>query len=371
MLLTHADLFSGIGGFSLAAESCGLETVLHCERDKDRIRDLRHYWPEVPIVEDVNDVEGIERTCTEQPYLLTAGVPCQPASAAGKRLGAEDDRWLWPQTIEVVRRLKPRWCIFENPTGILSLRESAGIAGVEGEADFAGRTLCEIATALVRAGYEFARDSDGNPCFPIIPACAVGAFHRRDRVWIVCRLVGEDAECERRGGRGDGNPGREGRQVQAEGLRGGSRECGDVGDGIEQGLEGQSGNGNGGGESGRQREEKGRSTSETGGTLGDASQQRINNRAGDGGQGRRGEHTNPGGLPDWSAAILSRGADGTTRVVKPGLHLLAHGVPGRVAKLRGLGNAVVPRVVREIIWSILSAEYGNVKRFHEEEKRIK
>lgn len=210
---THVDLFSGIGGFSLAAESCGLRTVVFVERDGARQRDLGHHWPGVPIIADVNDVDAIERAVVAEsngkrlqeqrmgqvdgqhfqldkaPFLLTAGVPCQPASAAGKRQGSGDDRWLWPQTLRVVARLRPRWCVFENPLGLASLALPAALPDVDLERlrGVPGRTVAEIIRGLDLLGYDLPRDRDGVAWIPCVPAVGVGAFHGRDRLWLIAR----------------------------------------------------------------------------------------------------------------------------------------------------------------------------------------
>jgi DNA (cytosine-5)-methyltransferase 1 len=159
------------------------------EIDKFCQRVLKKHWPEVPIVEDVNEVERIVAYAKHsngselqrlrelpkeytQPAnnnlridLITGGVPCQPSSYAGKRKGTEDDRWLWPAAIKVVDRIQPRWVLFENPTGFLTLNK-----GVEYEA---------VLAHLEAQGYWVESF--------IIPASATGAPHRRDRVWIVAR----------------------------------------------------------------------------------------------------------------------------------------------------------------------------------------
>lgn len=154
---THVDLFSGIGGFSLACEWAGVQTIAFAEIDKYASRVLQRHWPNV---RNYGDVRGLPSLSA---WLLTAGVPCQPASVAGKRKGAADDRWFWPQTLAVVENGSYEWLLFENPTGILSLND-----GLEFE---------RICVALESKGYEV------QPL--VIPACAVGAPHRRDRVWIM------------------------------------------------------------------------------------------------------------------------------------------------------------------------------------------
>ena len=349
---THVDLFSGIGGFSLAAEANGLRTVVFVERDAARQRDLGHHWPGVPIIADVNDVAAIERAVVADgdgerlngepvllrpqpgeaveaargvcaaPFLLTAGVPCQPASAAGKRQGSGDDRWLWPQTLRVVARLRARWCVFENPLGLASLALPAALPDVDLERlrGVPGRTVAEIIRGLDLLGYDLPRDRDGVPWVPCVPAVGVGAFHGRDRLWLIARRrdVGH-AE----GGRVEGlrPDGREGASAPAgAGLSGcpSPEPCGAVG--FTNGV--------------RFQEQELRSVDKK--------------------FVQRGSRVCR--LPDWTGAELERGADGITRPVKPGLRLLAHGLPGRVAKLRGLGNAIVPQVAAQIIGALCDSE---------------
>lgn len=153
---THVDLFSGIGGFSLACQWAGVETIAFAETDSYASRVLQRHWPGV---KNYGDVRGFP---SMSGWLLTAGVPCQPASVAGKRKGAADDRWLWPETLAVVENGSYEWLLFENPIGILSLND-----GLEFE---------RICAALESKGYEV------QPF--VIPACGVGAWHRRYRVWI-------------------------------------------------------------------------------------------------------------------------------------------------------------------------------------------
>lgn len=154
---THVDLFSGIGGFSLACQWAGVETIAFAEIDPYASRVLQRHWPQV---RNYGEVRGFPSLSA---WLLTAGVPCQPASVAGKRQGAADDRWLWPQTLAVVENGSYEWLLFENPTGILSLNDGLEFEG--------------ICAAVESKGYEV------QPL--VIPACAIGAPHRRDRVWII------------------------------------------------------------------------------------------------------------------------------------------------------------------------------------------
>jgi DNA (cytosine-5)-methyltransferase 1 len=156
-MLTHIDLFSGIGGFSIACQWAGIRTEVFCERDEKCRRFLQRTYPGIPIFEDVRKFDG---SLWRGRFILTAGVPCQPASRAGQQRGAADDRWLWGEALRVVSEARPDWCLFENPPGI----DDVGLGG--------------ILTDLASIGYEVAP--------PItIPACAVNAPHIRQRVWIV------------------------------------------------------------------------------------------------------------------------------------------------------------------------------------------
>jgi len=186
----HLDLFSGIGGFSLAAQwvwGDEHEIVCFVEQDAFCQKVLRYHWPGVPIVGDVRDVESIKQYATTNVDLLTGGVPCQPASQAGKRRGTKDDRWLWGETFKVVRQVHPRWCIFENVRGLISLER--------------GMVFKSLLSELEAIGYEVWSFT--------IPACAQNAPHRRDRVWIVakCRNVADTKRegCFRGCGNGRGN----------------------------------------------------------------------------------------------------------------------------------------------------------------------
>jgi DNA (cytosine-5)-methyltransferase 1 len=156
--MTHLDLCSGIGGFHLAAEWAGFDTVGFSEVDPYCCKLLAQKWPMILNYGDLRTANFAE--LEGRITVLSAGVPCQPASLAGKRKGSADARWLWPAVLDVVGYVKPAWCIFENPPGILSLRE--------------------FETVLLRLGdlgYEVRLFS--------VPANAVGADHLRQRVFIV------------------------------------------------------------------------------------------------------------------------------------------------------------------------------------------
>ena len=151
------DLFSGIGGFSLGLERTGgFETVAFCEIEPFPRKVLKKHWPEVPCFEDVRKLKGSEVGPVD---VICGGYPCQPFSTAGKRRGQEDDRHLWPEFARLVDELRPSWVIGENVAGHISMGLDDVLSDLEGQG-YTCRTF-------------------------VIPACAVGASHRRDRCWIV------------------------------------------------------------------------------------------------------------------------------------------------------------------------------------------
>lgn len=181
----HLDLFSGIGGFSLAASQVWTDHRIVCfvEIEPFCQKVLKKHWPSVPIVEDVNDEKSITEHAERSGLyrdsrwragpeskngfarisLLTAGFPCPPVSCAGKREGTKDSRWLWPQTLTVIRATNPRWIVLENVPGLLTIESGVLFENVCAELEDAGYTVQPL----------------------IVPAAGVGAWHRRDRVWIV------------------------------------------------------------------------------------------------------------------------------------------------------------------------------------------
>jgi len=316
--MKHLDFFSGIGGFALACQWAGIDTIGFVEIDKYCQKVLRKHWPDVPIVEDIRDVEKIKeivanaqggvikqhgqtresingegRTRMEpvgrnsrradilltessnksSAILITAGFPCQPFSVAGKRGSTEDDRYLWPETIAVIKAVKPSWVLLENVTGIINLALDTVLSDLEG-AGYATETL-------------------------IIPACAVNAWHRRDRVWIVGftnelrlqeqRIRPMDNESQQ--------PGQDVANTQREGL---------------------------------ERADTERDSRSTGQPLQSLAYSRLL------GQAERELQTTGIAQCDWWA-------------VEPELGRVAHGIPARVDRLKCLGNAIVPQVAYEII----------------------
>ncbi len=267
------DLFSGIGGFSYGLERAGpFRTVAFCEQDAFCQAVLRKHWPDVPIYDDVRALNfGGEVD------VITGGYPCQPFSVAGKQKGAADDRHLWPSMFEIIKHKRPRWVVAENVAGHIAMGLDEVLFDLEGE----GYTARPI----------------------VIPACAVDAPHRRDRVWIVAHADRAGQCTGQRAGQNDRNEarhdaGRRGADVaHASGTRGAA--------GLPRQDEGQKG-------------------------IAEKPDDRSHRRHG------------------WSAS--------DNWATEPSVGRVAHGVPNRVDRLKALGNAVVPQVVTQIGRAILAAE---------------
>ena len=345
--LTHIDLFSGIGGFALAARWAGFRTVAFCEIELFCQEVLRARFgaitdttrrkakPAKPgglhaesgeanrrpplLIPDIRTLDGSRfRGAT----LLTGGVPCQPASIAGKRKGTADDRWLWLEAIRVLAEVKPTWVIFENPPGILSLER--------------GVVFEDLLSQMEGEGYEV------RPV--IIPACAVNAPHRRDRVWI----IGHASELGLPGVNGRGS-----RKKSADGHIKAEHPENDAS--LNELSSGDSGGppANSKPAPSRPRNPTGESDSD----APDASSQRLSGdvqrklkgvsskiRSSERGQPSRGTTENEQWEELWPEVA--------TRLCR-----VDAGVPNRVDRLKALGNAIVPQVAYEIIKEIARIEY--------------
>lgn len=277
--MRHVDLFSGIGGFALAARWVWSdhEVVTFCESDRFCREVLRKHWPGVPIATDITTYRGDELRGTVD--LITGGFPCQPYSHAGQQQGASDDRALWPEMYRVCREVRPRWIVAENVVGIIRL----GLDSVLADLEDAGYSVATI----------------------IVPAIAVDAPHRRDRVWIIAADT-PDAEVD----------------DQRSGLRT-----------VEPTAFRRRRSGHGG---------CSRATSDT--------------------DGERCEERDS--APVATSPRLTTGAAAEKRTparwaAEPGMDRVADGVPRRVDRLRALGNAIVPQVAAQIFEGIKHVDGRN------------
>tara|TARA_R100001510_G_scaffold11825_1_gene9052 strand:- start:120 stop:1082 length:963 start_codon:yes stop_codon:yes gene_type:complete len=160
MPLKVLDLFSGMGGFSLGLESTGyFETVAFCEKDEFCKKVLQKHWSQLKIYDDVRSLYDTKI----QADVVTGGFPCQAFSQAGLQKGRTDDRWLWNEMFDVIKQVRPRWVIGENVQGIVNIEK--------------GMVLRQVQNDLEGEGFKV-------QCF-IIPASGIGAWHNRNRVWIL------------------------------------------------------------------------------------------------------------------------------------------------------------------------------------------
>jgi DNA (cytosine-5)-methyltransferase 1 len=165
--MRHGSLFSGIGGFDLAATWMGWENVFQCEKEEFCQRVLRYYWPKAKLYGNVREFDAtVYRGAID---VLSGGFPCQPFSVAGKRKGTADDRYLWPEMCRIINEVRPRWVVGENVLGLLNWRR--------------GMVFEQVHADLEAAGYEV--------WTYILPAAGIGAPHRRERVWIVAHAGGD------------------------------------------------------------------------------------------------------------------------------------------------------------------------------------
>ncbi len=312
------DLFAGIGGFSLAAHWMEWETVAFVEWDAFCQKVLAKNFPNVPIFGDIKEFDGTQYNGTID--LICGGFPCQPFSTAGKRDGKDDDRYLFPEMLRVIREVKPTWIVGENVAGLVSMEN--------------GSVLDGILTDLENEGYQ-------TQTF-IIPACAVQAPHRRDRIWIVAHSEGFN---DRRNAGKFQNPNEQGRQERSEKWTS-EPSCSNSKfnpDSRESGLQRSQQPG-----TLEQRKGASRPVAELYSDIANTNSEQ--------------EHATDAGrfhakfsLPDWgshwyeAATKLCRVHDG----IPAGLD------KNRAKRLKALGNAVVPQVVYEIFKAIEEIEINN------------
>ena len=261
MALTVGSCFSGIGGIELGLEMTGgFRTIWQIENDPYATKVLASHWPDV---KRYGDIRAVDPAGLERPDLICGGYPCQPFSLAGKRRGTNDDRHLWPEMLRIIRHLRPRLLLLENVPGHLSMGFS------------------EVLGALAESGYDAEWDC--------LPAAAVGAPHRRDRLFVVAHANGRGQPVQ-------------GRPPWESGFSSFAREVVAHADGarLKHACQVQTGS------------------------------ERIARR----------DAPSSGGWWD----------------NEPNVGRVAHGIPFRVDRLKGLGNAVVPQVAKKIGEMILELE---------------
>ena len=334
--MKHASLFTGIGGFDLAARWMGWENVFQVEIDPFCQKILKHHFPHAQRFTDIREFDGSPFRHTID--ILSGGFPCQPYSSAGKRKGKQDDRHLWPEMLRVIREVSPRWVVGENVRGLISW--NGGLVFDEVQADL---------------------DAEGYEVLPfLLPAAGVGAPHRRDRIWFIAHAPGVRRKRDIPSGEGIQ------RAEQARGeIRAGSgekRAAADTNDWCRQEHRLPTG---------REMFENGvngmGATSDTPSITKRESADEVNAVANEG--GTRVELGSSGSNhPITNTASSGRGQ--TYRPREPGQPHKAlpgtwenfptqppvcrrnDGVSHRVDKLKGLGNAVVPQVVLQIFKGI-------------------
>jgi DNA (cytosine-5)-methyltransferase 1 len=164
MTLNHGSLFSGGGGFDIAAELIGWENIFHCEWNEFCHTILQFYWPDAASYKNIKDFNAKE--FQGHIDVLSGGFPCQPFSTAGKRRGTADDRYLWPEMLRIIRECQPKWVVGENVYGLVDWER--------------GLVFDQVHLDLESQGYDV-------QAF-VLPASGVNAPHRRYRVWFVaCR----------------------------------------------------------------------------------------------------------------------------------------------------------------------------------------
>jgi len=307
------DLFSGIGGFSLGLEWAGMSTVAFCERDPYCTTILNKHWPDTPVHNDVRNLDG--KDYADSIDLVAGGFPCQPFSVAGNRRGSDDDRHLWPEMLRIIQEAKPRWVIGENVFGLINM------------------ALDDVQADLEREHYEVRKF--------VLPAVAVDAHHRRDRIFIIAyrdpTLAHSHGEgqlqqegLEREVGRWSGNSGEQGSHV-ADAYGEGLQRHGQEHQLRGFGQEGQAG---GSGDVAY--------TNGTRGEVGISGQESWQERhAGESHhQGDQQLRRSPRG--EWPA--------------EPRVGRVADGIPNRVDRIKGLGNAVVPQLIQAIGELVLAAD---------------
>ncbi len=310
--LSHGSLFSGIGGFDLAAQWMGWNNIFQVEKDDWCRKVLAKNFPKTERFADIKDFTGHEYTSRID--VISGGFPCQPFSVAGQRKGKDDDRYLWEEMLRVIATIKPTYVVGENVTGIIGLALDTVLSDLEAQ-DYTTETF-------------------------IIPACSKNAWHRRDRVWIVAyaNSIGRQDE-QKENGKSLCN-GERNNTIEEQGRK--QQQCrigksSSVFSNSESKLSNERENGN----DTEQREiqlQTGGSDSLFTDTNGIGWENGLH------GQEQRGEANKLGNT--YSEQYRNYWE------VEPELGRVVDGLSGRVDRLKGLGNAIVPQVAYEIFSAI-------------------
>lgn len=308
--MNFISLFSGIGGFDLGFERAGMTCIGQVEKDKKCLSWLNYYWPNVKKIEDIHDVK---RSLFEAARVICGGFPCQPHSNAGKKLRSKDDRFLWPEMLRVLEEFKAEceWFVAENVSAIDDRHEMV-----------LDRTISD----LENIGYEV-----GPPIE--IPACAVNAPHERMRTIIVAH-----SETAERWWMQKNISRRRSEEI-------GRSNHGILGDAGSAGLQGE-----------KQRETPIERTWTSGSVAKSGCYVGSPESARSGSVLQRKEWKKDTDSY-WSDSATIFCGDGKIRRIpsaESGIHPVAYGFPGRVAKLRGYGNAILPQIAEKIGLAIMS-----------------
>ena len=311
--MRHVDLCSGIGGFSLGFEWAGLsKPILFCDVEPWCRRVLSKHWPDVPVASDVKELAKDPDRNVPDCDILTAGYPCQPFSLAGERRGTEDDRHIWPYILSIIQAKRPAWCVFENVYGHVSMGLDEVLSDLEREA-YATRPF-------------------------IVPACAADAPHRRDRVWIIARNVAHaDSQPKGKPVRGSHS-----KQINSEtagkwatARDGFTDRCQDVADtkGLQRNGRGKHT------QQGKRQEPQPRDSRGSDDVADTASKRQQGSRL-------HGRSQHQAQNKDGQADRADNGSQRNAQfwLPEPAVGRVANGIPRRVDRLRGLGNAIVPQI---------------------------
>ena len=372
------DLFSGIGGFSLALESTGhFQTIGFVENDEYCQAVLQHHFPEVPILGDIKNVT--KETVPTRPDVICGGFPCQPFSVAGDQRAKDDPRHLWPEMLRIIKEQKPTWVVGENVSGLVKLG------------------LDEILDEMEDQGYSTRTFN--------IPAFSVGAPHQRQRLWIIGHLGDPEHNGSPTPERQRGllkQPEEPKKQISIWESEGASSASGDVANPDNEGVrsriggddfdyEEESGEGGVDGEGSAGDDEwydtsptqdEGMDVPDTDDTRDRTQEHRVDKDGKKNIQGRQ-EHTQSkssrhgADIPDPNGKGLQgqrkkyklpkskrkREIGGSSWWdVEPNVGRVAYGVPNRVFKLRALGNSIIPQIAQKIGYAIIEAEKNGCKK---------